>query len=64
MINLIFTALYEIVTSLNLGSWLHILSLFVVICLMSSPGTCATIIGVSAKLGIGAHALDKDRERA
>ncbi len=64
MINLIFTALIEIVTSLNLGSWLHCLSLLVVICLMSSPGACATVIGVSAKLGIGAHALDKDRKRA
>lgn len=64
MFNLIFTALYEIVTSLNLGTWLHCLSLLIVVCLMSSPGACATVIGVSAKLGIGAHALDKDKEGA
>ncbi|MBO1321165.1 hypothetical protein [Acanthopleuribacter pedis] len=64
MINLIFTALYEIVFSLNLSTWLHVLGLFVVICLMSSPGACATVVGVAAKMGIGAHALDKEREGA
>ena len=52
MINLIFTALYDIVTSLQLTRWLEFMALFMVIMLLGSPGTIATIIGAGTKLGI------------
>ncbi|CAM2065922.1 hypothetical protein SCOR_11120 [Sulfidibacter corallicola] len=63
MINLIFTALYEIVMSLRVTSLLQLMGIVIVVCLMSSPGACATVIGISAKLGIAQHAINKGKEK-
>ncbi|MDJ0834944.1 MAG: hypothetical protein QNK37_00425 [Acidobacteriota bacterium] len=52
MFNLIMTALYEIVMSLKLTTWLEFMSIFTVIMLLGSPGAIATIIGAGSKLGI------------
>lgn len=66
--NLILTILTDIVTSLRLFSPLEIAALLVCICLLSSPGVSATIVAVTAKLGIMQHLREdfaqKDDEEA
>jgi hypothetical protein len=61
--NLILTILTDIITSLRLFSVLEIVAIFVCINLLSFPGISATIVGVTAKLGIMQH-LKEDFSQA
>lgn len=61
--DLILTIITDIVTSLRLTRILEFASLLVCICLLSSPGVSATIVGVTAKLGLMQH-LKEDFSQA
>lgn len=60
---LILTVLIDIVTSARITSLLEVASVIVCVCLLSSPGVAATIVGVTTKLGIMQH-LKEDFSQA
>lgn len=61
MFNLVFTIVYDIISSIRLTSLLEFGGLIIVCMLFCSPTSVATILGASTKLGIFSHLRDRKK---